>query len=273
MDAPRRLESGLLSAADVSYAYERPRRLVLHQVSVRAPKGDALGIIGPNGSGKTTLLKLLAGTLRPDAGEVTLEGRSLALFGRRALARRIAVVPQETQVTFEYSVLEIVLMGRHVHLGTFELEGPGDVAAARDALAATGASDLEGRPFSTLSGGERQRVIIASALAQSAEILLLDEPTAALDLRYQIQVAAILRRLNCERQITIVMSTHDLNFAAGVCRNLAMLREGRIVAHGPAADVLTREHVRAVYDVDADVQWHDAAQHVVVVPTGFTPPA
>lgn len=260
----------MLSAADVSYTYERPARAVLHGVSLAAATGGALGIIGPNGSGKSTLLKLLAGTLRPGRGVVTLDGRSLADIGRRALARRIAVVPQDTHVAFEYTALEIVLMGRHVHLGTFEIEGPADLAAARDALAATGAAELEARPFSTLSGGERQRVIIASALAQAAEILLLDEPTAALDLRYQIQVAEILVRLNRERQITIVMSTHDLNFAASVCRDLAMLRDGRIVAQGAAQEVLTRANVREVYDVDADVQWHAGARHAVVVPMGVT---
>jgi ABC-type cobalamin/Fe3+-siderophores transport system ATPase subunit len=258
----------LLSAADVSFAYDRPTRTVLHGVSLHADRGAIVGIIGPNGSGKTTLLKVLAGTLRPAGGRVTLDGRPLAAHGRRALARRIAVVPQDTHAAFEYTAFEIVLMGRHPHLGAFELEGPRDVAAARDALEATGAGDLETRMFSTLSGGERQRVIIASALAQSAEILLLDEPTAALDLRYQIQVADLVTRLNRDRGITIVLSTHDLNFAASVCREIVMIRDGRLVAQGPARDVLTPGNVRTVYDVDADVRWHDAAGHAVVIPIG-----
>lgn len=262
----------MLSAADVSFAYVRPARRVLHGVSVHAARGATLGLIGPNGSGKSTLLKLLGGTLHPEAGRVTLDGVPIAAMGRRAIARRIAVVPQDTQVAFEYTVLEIVLMGRHAHLRTFELEGPADLAAARDALAATGALDLESRPFSTLSGGERQRVIIASALAQSSDILLLDEPTAALDLRYQIQVAAILQHLNRDRRITIVMSTHDLNFAASVCGDLVMLRDGRIAAEGPAGDVLTPDNVRLVYEVTADVRWHDLAGHAVVVPVGVAPP-
>ena len=262
----------MLSATDVSFAYVRPPRPVLHGVTVQAARGAALGIIGPNGSGKSTLLKLLGGTLRPDRGHVTLDGAPMSTLGRRAIARKIAVVPQDTHVAFEYTVLEIVLMGRHAHLGAFELEGPADITAARDALASTGVQDLESRPFSTLSGGERQRVILASALAQSSSILLLDEPTAALDLRSQIQVAAILQRLNHERQITIVMSTHDLNFAASVCRTLVMLREGRIVAEGTADSVLTSDNVRRVYGVDADVRWNDAAKHTVVVPLAAARP-
>jgi iron complex transport system ATP-binding protein len=259
----------LLAAVDVSYSYHRPPKTVLHDVSIAAPPGASVGIIGPNGSGKTTLLKLLAGSLRPNAGRVTLDGIGLDALGRRAVARRIAVVPQDTHVAFEYTVLEIVLMGRHAHLGTFQIEGPADLAAARDALAVTGAAGLEARPFSTLSGGERQRVILASALAQSAEILLLDEPTAALDLRYQLQVAAILVRLNRERRVTIVVSTHDLNFAAAVCGELAMLRDGRVLAQGPTRDVLTREHIRRLYDVEADVHWYDNGQRPVVIPTAI----
>jgi iron complex transport system ATP-binding protein len=226
--------------------------------------------MGPTGWVKPWPLRLRAAPRRPASGSVRLDGVPLSTLGRRALARRVAVVPQETHAAFEYTALEIVLMGRHPHLGTFELEGPADLAAARDALAATGAADLETRAFSTLSGGERQRVIIASALAQSAEILLLDEPTAALDLRYQIQVAHLLARLNRDRRITIVMSTHDLNFAASVCRHLVMLRDGRIVAQGAAAAVLTPEHVRLLYDVDADVEWHPRAMHAVIIPIGST---
>jgi ABC-type Mn2+/Zn2+ transport system ATPase subunit len=167
-------------------------------VTVRVERGHVVGILGPNGSGKTTLLRLLAGMLRPESGTVTLNGRDLASLARPALARSIAVVPQETHLAFDYSVLEIALMGRYPHLGTFELEGPRDLAIAREALAATGTLALERRSFATLSGGEKQRVVIASALAQQAEILLLDEPTASLDLGYQFDVAALLARLNRE---------------------------------------------------------------------------
>jgi iron complex transport system ATP-binding protein len=238
----------------------------LHDVTLRADEGSLVGVLGPNGSGKTTLLRLLSGTLAPQSGRVTLDGADIRHLSRTALARRMAVVPQETHLAFDYSVLEIVLMGRYPHLRPFELEGPADLAIARDALAATGTAALERRAFATLSGGEKQRVIIASALAQSAGIMLLDEPTASLDPGYQIEIAALLRRLNAERGITMVVATHDLNFAASICRELVLLRAGRVLASGPTAAVLTGELVEALYGVEADVRHHDRAGHLTVVP-------
>jgi len=215
----------MLQAADIVFGYDA-RRPVLRGVSLDVPAAGFVGILGPNGSGKTTLLRALAGAVRPASGRVTLDGTDLGAVSRRALARRMAVVPQETHLAFDYSVIEVVLMGRYPHLSTFEIEGPEDLAIARSALAATGTLDLEARSFDTLSGGEKQRVIIASALAQINEvhlkvdttdapvasafrrttpvasafrrtssegILLLDEPTAALDLAYQLELAALLR--------------------------------------------------------------------------------
>ena len=254
----------LLRATDITFGYRAAP--VLHGISVDVGGGDFLGVLGPNGSGKTTLLKVLAGILRPDRGEVRLHGRALSMLPRREMARHLAMVPQETHLAFEYTVLEIVLMGRHPHLGTFQLEGPEDVAVARSALTATGTLELEDRPFGTLSGGEKQRVIIASALAQSAELLLLDEPTASLDLRYQIEIASLLVRLNRERKVTIVLSTHDLNFAASVCRTLVMVRGGRVLASGATRSVLTRDAIARLYDVEADVGFHEQAGHLTVVP-------
>ena len=253
-----------LQTTDVTFAYRAVP--VLQGISLAVERGDFLGLLGPNGSGKTTLLKVLAGMLRPDGGEVRLHDQRLSTLPRREIARQLAVVPQETHLAFEYSVLEMVLMGRHPHLGTFELEGPDDLAIARSALTATGTSDLEDRPFSTLSGGEKQRVIIASALAQSADLLLLDEPTASLDLRYQLEIASILVRLNRDRHVTIVLSTHDLNFAASVCRTLVMLRDGRVLASGDTRLVLTREAIARLYDVDAVVELNGPAGHLTIVP-------
>jgi iron complex transport system ATP-binding protein len=238
----------------------------VQNVSITIQRGSVVGILGPNGSGKTTLLRLLAGMLTPGAGTVTLNGASLASIPRAALARSIAVVPQETHLAFDYSVLEIALMGRYPHLGTFELEGPRDVAIAREALAATGTAALEHRLFATLSGGESLRVVIASALAQEAEMLLLDEPTASLDLGYQFDIAHLLARLTRERGLTIVVATHDLNFAAGLCGSLVMMSEGRVVAAGATADTLTSLSIQALYGVVADVYPHHAAGRLTVVP-------
>ena len=255
----------MLRAADVSFAYG-PGQAGLHGVSLDVERGGLVGVLGPNGSGKTTLLRLLGGLLTPASGRITIDGRDVSHMTRRDLARRIAIVPQETRLSFEYSVLEVVLMGRFPHLGPFELESPEDVTIARRALEATGTLALADRPYQTLSGGEKQRVIIAGALAQGTDLMLLDEPTAALDPGYQIEIAALLRRLNADRDVTIVVATHDLNFAAGLCRDLLLLREGRVLASGPTTKALTRESVRALYDVEADVTFHQGAGHLTVVP-------
>ena len=264
----------MLRATDVSFSYRdaaktlTPASLrVLDGVSLAVERGDLIGVLGPNGSGKTTLLKVLGGALRPRTGSVTLDDRPMGDWSRREIARRIAVVPQETSAPFDFTVLDIVLMGRYPHLGAFTLEGPGDLAIARRALEATGTAAFEGRAFSTLSGGERQRVVIASALAQSPRLLLLDEPTASLDIGHQLEVQALLRRLNADG-MTMMLSTHDLNLAAALCRRLILLRNGRVVAAGPTDDVLTPATVRALYDVDADVERHSRSGRLTVVPIG-----
>ena len=266
----------MLRAIDVSFGYGSTP--VVRGVTLDVPDRGFVGIIGPNGSGKTTLLRLLAGTRRPAAGRVEIDGRDLASIPRAVLARRMAVVPQETHLAFDYTVIEVVMMGRYPHLGTFELEGPADYAAARSALASTGTASLEARPFETLSGGEKQRVVIAAALAQidgtagePPPVLLLDEPTTALDLAYQLETAVLLRELRRTRPLSIVISTHDLNFAASVCSSLALLKEGRVLAAGPTAAVLTPSKIRELYGVDADVHHHDPAGHLVVVPIRRSP--
>lgn len=263
-----------LHAVHVSYEYrENDRRtragdaeFALRDVSLTIPTGSLTGLLGPNGCGKTTLLKLLAGVLKPQHGSVMLDGQRLSALSRRSIAQRVAVVPQETHPAFDYTVMEMVLMGRHPHLGPFQLEGPADLAIARDALHATGTGHLAKRSYMTLSGGEKQRVIIASALAQSPEVLLLDEPTASLDLGYQLDVASLLAKLNRERSVTMVLATHDLNLAASLCDTLVLLRQGRVLASGPTADVLTAPMVRQLYGVDADVRFHEGAGHLTVVP-------
>ena len=256
----------MLNATSVSFAYRANAPRVVDDVSLTITPGEMVGILGPNGSGKTTLLKMLAGTLKPTAGSIAFDGRPLGDWTRRDLARRIAFVPQETHAPFDFTVLDIVLMGRFPHLGAFALEGPADLAIARQALASTGTAAFEDRPFATLSGGEKQRVVIASALAQSPELLLLDEPTASLDLGHQLDVQLLLASLNRERRVTMVLSTHDLNLAAALCRQLILLRDGKVIAQGPTDEVLTPDAVRSLYGVDADVQRHPAAGHLTVTP-------
>ena len=261
----------MLLAENISFAYRAGAPMVVDDVSLTLAAGDLTGILGPNGSGKTTLLKMLSGTLTPSAGTIAFAGRPLSEWKRRDLARRIALVPQETHAPFDFTVLDIVLMGRFPHLGAFALEGPDDLAIARQALAATGTSPFEDRPFATLSGGEKQRVVIAGALAQSPELLLLDEPTASLDLGHQLDVQLLLATLNRDRGVTMVLSTHDLNLAAALCSNLILLRGGRVLAQGKTDEVLTADVVRALYGVEADIQRHPGSGRLTVTPLARVP--
>jgi len=265
-----RAASSMLSASALSYGYstrnDQARPFLLRDVSVGIARGSLTGLLGPNGCGKTTLLKLLSGVLRPHAGSVSLNQTPLAGMSRREVARHMAVVPQETHPAFDYTVMEMVLMGRHPHLGTLQLEGPEDLALARECLAATDTAHLAGRAYMTLSGGEKQRVVIASALTQAPDVLLLDEPTASLDLGYQLEVAALLSRLNRERGVTMVLATHDLNLAAALCDRLVLMRQGRVLAQGPTSEVLTAAMIQQLYGVDADVHFHEGAGHLTVTP-------
>jgi iron complex transport system ATP-binding protein len=270
------MSSGGLAAERVSFAYRggglrtasrgETAGMVLDGVSAEIPLGGLVGILGPNGSGKTTLLRLLGGLLRPSAGRVTLDGIDLRAMRRIIAARRMAMVPQETHLAFEYTVLEMATMGRYPHLAAFEVEGPEDLAIARQALRATGTDHLASRLFNTLSGGEKQRVVIAGALAQSPEILLLDEPTASLDLAYQLEIRSILHELNRNRNLTIVVSTHDLNFAASLCRELVLLHQGRVLAAGPTAAMLEPSLIRQLYGVEVDITSNARTGQLTVIP-------
>ncbi len=268
-----------LAATGVSFGYDEARP-VLHDIRLRIERGGLVGILGPNGSGKTTLLRLLAGLAPPWTGTVTLDDADLKILGRAAVARRIAVVPQETQLAFDYTILEMATMGRYPYLRGFEIEGPEDLAIARDALRATGTLHLESRLFNTLSGGEKQRVVIAGALAQfskhdlarpgQTEVLLLDEPTASLDLAYQLEIRSILRGLNHDRNLTIVVSTHDLNLAADLCKDLILLDRGRVLASGLTADILKPRLIRELFGVDVDISMHPRSGRPTVVPLALT---
>ncbi len=247
----------MLHAADVSCRFGRAT--VLDRVSLHVPRGGITGVLGPNGSGKTTLLRILSGSLAPTAGEVRLDDVPIGRVGKRTLARRLAVVPQEIHPVFDYTVLDLTLMGRYAHLGPFGFETGADLLAARRALEATGTADLEHRHFDTLSGGEKQRVVIASALAQfgdedamAARLLILDEPTAALDLHYQLEIAQLLRRLAERQGLTLLVSTHDLQFAWQVCDRVVLLQNGRLLADGTTTETLTPEHLRTLYGVQVD---------------------
>jgi iron complex transport system ATP-binding protein len=232
---------------------------VLEDFSFEVREGEILGIIGPNGSGKTSLLKLMAGLLRPQAGRITLGDQELAQLTPRALARRTAVVPQENHVLFPFTVAEVVLMGRFVHQNGWGWESADDLRIARAVIRLMDLESVAQRTFQELSGGERQRTIIARALAQQAPILLLDEPTAYLDIKHQLEIYATLRRLNKDSGVTIVVVSHDLNLASQYCHRLLLLHEGRAFRTGSPTEVLTIEHLRIVYGCEVLIDQHPEA--------------
>ena len=247
----------------VGFAYptsarHRARPFRLADLSFAIAPGEIVGVIGPNSSGKTTLIRLLTRVLEPVEGEIALEGRRLRTWGRAELARQVAVVQQGVPRGFPFTVEELVLMGRYPHAPARYFEDPEDVRAARAAMSATGVLDLAPVALASLGGGETQRAVIARALAQEPRLLVLDEPTAHLDLRYQAETAALLRRLNRERGVTILLVSHDLNLAAEVSDRLLLLAEGRPVRLGTPEDVLEETLLAAVYGCDVRVESNPA---------------
>ena len=241
----------------VSFRYSD--QWVLRDFSLDVREGEILGIIGPNGSGKTSLLKLMAGLLQPQVGRLSLRGQDVSTLDARALARQVAMVPQEHHVLFPFTVAEVVLMGRFVHQNGWGWESPEDLRIARAVLQVMDLEPLINRTFQELSGGERQRTIIARALAQQAPILLLDEPTAFLDIKHQLEIYATLKRLNQDRGVTIVVVSHDLNLASQYCQRLLLLHEGRGFRTGSPAEVLTAEDLGIVYGCEVLIDQHPEA--------------
>lgn len=242
---------------------------VLDGVSLTLGQGDFIGIIGPNGSGKSTFLKNMAAILTPTGGEIIIDGKALQNWRRRDLARRLAVVGQGAGAGFNFSVEEMVAMGRYPYLDRFGSLKAGDRRAVERAMHLTGCYHLRHRGIFSLSGGERQRVILARALAQETPCLLLDEPTSFLDLGYQVELLELLRSLNLRERLTVVVVMHDLNLASRYCRKLFLLYRGRIHACGGPEEVLTREHILEVYRTEVLIEPHplDGKPQVIPVST------
>ncbi len=231
---------------DLHFGYGAGR--LFEGLSLSTRPGELVGLIGANGSGKTTLLRLLSGVLRPQSGTVRVGGRPVASIPPRERARMIGVVPQESRLTFDFSALEIVLMGRTAHAGLLGIETAADREAVRRAMERTGTLSFASRFIGRLSGGERQLVFVARALAQEPGLLLLDEPTAFLDIRHRLQIYGILRELNAAEGLTILITSHDINLAARFCPRLVLLKGGRIVAEGATGDVFREEILAEVYE-------------------------
>ncbi len=234
----------------------------LRDLTFEIARGEIVGLIGPNGSGKSSLLKLLAKLLTPRGGAVHMGGRSLAELSHMEIARTVALVPQHQPQLFPFTVAEMVLMGRFPHHRTrgdlvgFAWETSEDLRVAEEAMAVMDVTRLAGRSIDDVSGGERQRALIARALAQTPDILLLDEPTAHLDLHHQRDICEALRRLNAERGVTVVLVSHDLNLASQYCDRLMLLHEGALVRLGPPAQVLEAGLIESVYNCRVLVDRH-----------------
>jgi iron complex transport system ATP-binding protein len=238
---------------NVTFAYQANSARVLDGISVSVNPGEVLGVIGPNGAGKSTLVRLVAGLLTPIAGEARCMGRVISERDREHLAKSLAVVAQRDEVAFAYSAKEVVLMGRAPHTGLFGLESDADLRAAEDAMRACHAWELRSRKFSELSGGEQKRVAIARALAQATPVLVLDEPTAFLDIHHQIGILDLVSKRVREHGLAALLVIHDLNLAAQYCDRLLLLRNGKQVALGNIEEVMTYRQMREAFDVDVYV--------------------
>ncbi|MDD4767161.1 MAG: heme ABC transporter ATP-binding protein [Desulfotomaculaceae bacterium] len=246
----------ILKINDIECSYGTVK--VLNGLTFSVSSGSFTGIIGPNGSGKSTLLKSLSRVLKPVKGTVLLDEKDLYRMDTQEVAKKMAVVPQETAVNFSFTVKDIVIMGRSPHLGRFQSEGEKDFAAARQAMVMTDTLHLADRQITAVSGGERQRVIIAKALTQEPEIILLDEPTSHLDINHQVEILSLLQQLNRENNLTIISVFHDLNQAAQYCDSIILMEKGAVFTVGKPAEVLTAGNIKEVYGANVLVRKHPA---------------
>jgi iron complex transport system ATP-binding protein len=258
----------LADLTGVEFSYPRPGgepRTVLRGVDLSLPAGDLVALLGANGSGKTTLLRLLSGALSPDAGEVRFDGRPVGDWRRDALARRVAVLPQQLDLPDGFRAAELVAMGRAPHARRLFGSTADDERAVERALVDADALDLAGRYPHELSGGERQRVLVAMALAQEPELLLLDEPTLHLDLAHQVALLSSIRRLQAQRGLTVVAVLHDLNLAAAFAPRVVVLHDGRVAADGSVAETLTPVLIERVFGVSvANARTVDGRSYLAV---------
>ena len=255
----------LLRTENIQFSYGT--NYVLQQISLEVEEGEILGIVGPNGAGKTTLLSIMSGALKPRSGEVYLNGARLAELQPKERATTVAMVPQNPAIPQGFTALEMVLMGRNPHLGLLQWEGPKDLEICRQVMELTTTWNFGDRLISTLSGGERQRVFIARALAQEAPLLLLDEPTAHLDLGYQSGVLDMIDSIRKEAHVTVITAMHDLTLAAQYCDRMAALHQGTIFALGRPDEVLRPDVVSTTFGAEVSIIRHPVHGTPVVLPT------
>ena len=241
-------------------------REILHDVTLSVEEGDFVGLIGSNGTGKSTLIKCISGLLPLTKGEITICGREQSLLKSRERARLVAVVPQSYHVDYDFTVEDIVMMGRNPYLGFGKREDERDFEIVKNAMEATNTEIFRGRLYNELSGGERQRVILARAIAQQPRVILLDEPTSALDIHHQIEVMELIARLNREEHMTVLAVLHDINMAARFCRRIVMLRDGTVTADGTPEEVVNRKNMEELYAMKLMVRENPLFHKPEIVP-------
>jgi iron complex transport system ATP-binding protein len=253
-----------LEVKGIDFYYETSK--ILEEINFSAENGELLGIIGPNGSGKTTLLKTMSNILKPKVGTILLDGSEIARLNEKEIAREMGVVPQNTSMDFDFTVLEFVLMGRNPYMGRLEMEKEEDIEIAMECMRSTNCAHLAERSIIELSGGEKQMATIARALAQEPKVLLLDEPTSHLDIKYQIEIMDLTKDLAIKYDKIIISVIHDLNLAARYCNRLILLEGGRIVSIGRVEDVLTDENIKRAFNADVSVKRHLMTNSYYVIP-------
>ena len=257
-----------LKATGIQFSYGR--RVILQGMSLEVGLGEIVGLVGPNGSGKTTFLRIISGTLAPQRGKVYIHGEELPTLRPRDRARLVAMVHQNPAVPPGFTALELVLMGRNPHLGLLEWEGPKDIEVCQRVMELTQTREFAHRLVSSLSGGELQRVFIARALAQETPVLILDEPTAHLDISYQTGILDTIERIRRQTNITVLVAMHDLTLAAQYCDQIAALYQGSIFAFGEPSQVLTTEIVSRVFGAPVSIVEHPVHRTPVVLAVGQT---
>jgi len=241
-------------------------RTALDAIDLAVAPGEIVGLLGPNGSGKSTLIRVLSGVLRGYTGSARLDGEEISAIPRRALARSLAVVPQEPVFGFPFTALEVALMGRHPHLAGLAFESERDIRIGIHALERCGAAEFASRPIQDLSSGERQRVVFARALAQQPRALLLDEPASFLDIRHQVEMYDVVREMAAGQACGVLTVLHDLNLAAEYCDRIWLLRDGRVEASGPTGEVFTYANLTRVFDTEVYVDTNTLTGKLLVVP-------